>query len=226
MKHRIKSSILVLACLVLAGSGNLAYAKGVEESPFPKLQQLEEGKKGSITIQVPEGEETKGLEGVRFTVTQIGNLKNGSYELLPEYASAGINLNELKNADEMEAAAEKLEETRKEQGKEETGKTLDASGKLTEKDLDVGVYLVSAKETEQSDLVSPTLASIPAYQNGEMNYDVTIEPKHTKRPPEKTAPQTGLFPKGALLLFAGGFLICGAAVLSVIPQRRKSDEKK
>ena len=79
-------------------------------------------KKGDITIQIPEGEETKGLEGVQFTVTRVGTLKDGSYELLPEYASAGVNLNELKNADEMEASAEKLEETWKEQKKEETGK--------------------------------------------------------------------------------------------------------
>ena len=43
------------------------------------------------------------------------------------------------------------------------GETTDASGKLTEKDLDTGVYLVSAKETEQSDLVSPTLAAIPSF---------------------------------------------------------------
>lgn len=225
MKHRIKYSAIVLACLVLAGNGSLVCAKGVDERPFPDLQQLEEGKKGSITIQVPEGEETKGLEGVQFTVTRVGTLKDGSYELLPEYASAGINLNELKNADEMEAAAEKLEETWKEQKKEGTGETLDASGKLTEKDLDTGVYLVSAKETEQSDLVSPALAAIPSFQDGEMHYDVTVEPKHTKRPPEKTAPQTGLFPKGTFFVLAGGFLICAAAVFPVLSGRRNHGKK-
>ena len=50
---------------------------------------------------------------------------------MPEYASTEINLNELKNAEEMEVAAEKLEKAWKEQGQEE-GKTLDANGKMTE----------------------------------------------------------------------------------------------
>lgn len=93
-------------------------------------------------------------------------MQDGSYELLPEYASTEINLNELKNAEEMEVAAEKLEKAWKEQGQEEKGKTLDANGKMTENNLDVGVYLLSAKETEQSDLVSPTLVSVPVFRMG------------------------------------------------------------
>ena len=122
--------------------------------------------KGSITIQALEEESRKRLEGVQFTVIKIGTLQDGSYELLSEYASTEINLNELKNAEEMEVAAEKLEKVWKEQGQEEKGKTLDANGKMTENNLDVGVYLLSAKETEQSDLVSPTLVSVPVFRMG------------------------------------------------------------
>ena len=205
--------MILLACLLLVGNKNLAYAKGIEESLFSETKK----EKGSIAIQALEEESRKRLEGVQFTVIKIGTLQDGSYELLPEYASTEINLNELKNAEEMEKVW-------KEQGQEEKGKTLDANGKMTENNLDVGVYLLSAKETEQSDLVSPTLVSVPVFQDGKMNYDITVEPKHMKRPPEKVAPQTGLIPIETMLLFAGGALLCTAMLIGV--NRRKSDEKK
>lgn len=82
MKHRIKYSMILLACLLLVGNKNLAYAKGIEESLFSETKK----EKGSITIQALEEESRKRLEGVQFTVIKIGTLQDGSYELLPEYA--------------------------------------------------------------------------------------------------------------------------------------------
>ena len=43
-------------------------------------------------------------------------------------------------------------------------------------------------------MVSPTLLSIPTMETDEtLHYDIKVEPKHTPRPAEHTAPQTGLF---------------------------------
>ena len=39
MKHRIKYSMILLACLLLVGNKNLAYAKGIEESLFSETKK-------------------------------------------------------------------------------------------------------------------------------------------------------------------------------------------
>ena len=62
MKHRIKYSMILLACLLLVGNKNLAYAKGIEESLFSETKK----EKGSITIQALE-EESR-LEPCRMEV--------------------------------------------------------------------------------------------------------------------------------------------------------------
>ena len=82
------------------------------------------------------------------------------------------------------------------------------------------MYLLTAKDQPGYDLVSPTLVSIPAMETDEtLHYDIKVEPKHTPRPAEHTAPQTGLF-DATIWYVAGGVLLLVLAGGLVIAAKR------
>ena len=123
-------------------------------------------------------------------------------------------------AEQLEEAAKTLAET----AKQEQGKKTDGNGQVVFEKQELGVYLLTAKDQPGYDLVSPTLLSIPTMETDEtLHYDIKVEPKHTPRPAEHTAPQTGLF-DATIWYVAGGVLLLVLAGGLVIAAKRH--EKK
>ena len=144
----------------------------------------------------------------------MGEIQDSTYTLLPEYDNTKIDLNTLTTAEQLEEAAKTLAET----AKQEQGKKTDGNGQVVFEKQELGVYLLTTKDQPGYDLVSPTLLSIPTMETDEtLHYDIKVEPKHTPRPVEHTAPQTGLFDAtcwylagGVLLLVLAGGLVFAA----------------
>ena len=161
---------------------------------------------GSVTVQLTPGKEGTSAANVEFSLTKVGEIQDSTYVLLPEYESTKIDLNTLTTAEQLESAAKKLAET----AKQEPGKKTDGTGQVVFEKQELGVYLLTAKDQPGYDLVSPTLLSIPTMETDEtLHYDIKVEPKHTPRPAEHTAPQTGLF--DATIWYVAG--CCGQAFL-------------
>ena len=93
------------------------------------------------------------------------------------------------------------------------------------KNLEVGVYLISAEDTERYDTVEPSLIAVPTWSDseGEMQYDVVIEPKHTEKPDkeENTAPQTNLEENTWRYAGLAGICVVGAVVCIIRMRKRK-----
>ena len=158
---------------------------------------------GSVTVQLTPGKEGTSVADVEFSLTKVGKIQDSTYVLLPEYESTKIDLNTLTTAEQLESAAKKLAET----AKQEPGKKTDGTGQVVFEKQELGVYLLTAKDQPGYDLVSPTLLSIPTMETDEtLHYDIKVEPKHTPRSAEHTAPQTGLFDATCWYL-AGGVLL-------------------
>ena len=167
-----------------------------------------------MTVQLTPGKEGTSVADVECSLTKVGKIQDSTYVLLPEYESTTIDLNTLTTAEQLESAAKKLAET----AKQEPGKKTDGTGQVVFEKQELGVYLLTTKDQPGYDLVSPTLLSIPTMETDEtLHYDIKVEPKHTPRPAEHTAPQTGLFDAtiwyvagGVLLLVLAGGLVIAA----------------
>ena len=171
---------------------------------------------GSVTVQLTPGKEGTSAANVEFSLTKVGEIQDSTYVLLPEYESTKIDLNTLTTAEQLESAAKKLAEI----AKQEPGKKTDGNGQVVFEKQELGVYLLTAKDQPGYDLVSPTLLSIPTTETDEtLHYDIKVEPKHTPRPAEHTAPQTGLY-DATIWYVAGGVLLLVLAGGLVIAAKR------
>ena len=130
--------------------------------------------------------------------------------------NCGVDINAIENSNDMKNAAEKLTKIVK---KADTGKTTDQSGKVTFGELSVGVYLISAEDSASYDTVEPALIAVPTWSDteGNMMYDVTIEPKHTPKPEKEKnkVPQTGLEDNTWKYAGIAGICVIGAAGFGV-----------
>lgn len=198
------------------------------EMPLPdteKLTDVQLSETGSISITLTAGKEGTSVEGVPFSCIKVADINGGEYTLTEQFADSGVNLNDLQNSDDAAAAAKKLAEIA---GTGSGTITTDAQGHLEFLDLEVGVYLLTAADTETYDMVTPALVAIPTWSDEEqgMVYDLEVEPKHTEReeaPDEEPgAPQTNVF-SPVYLYFGGAVAIAAAAVTgNIIYKRRKN----
>ena len=179
-----------------------------------KLDKVEE-KVGTISLTLTDGKTGTSKQNVEFALTKVADVVRGEYVLDKAYGDIGIDLNNIKNASDLEAAATKLVEVA---GRDTVVKT-DLNGKLVFSDLSVGVYLIYATNDDKYDDVTPLLVSIPTWSEseGNMMYDVNVIPKHTPKPekpctPNRSCPQTDL--NSPVLWYFGGAL--GLAVLLVV----------
>lgn len=156
--------------------------------PSDRLSLVSAENKGSISITLSDGKgEGTSKEGVEFSCLKIADIEKGEYVLADEYENLGIDINDLQNSSDLEAAATKIAEV----AGNGTLITTDMNGKLTFSDLDVGVYLIEASNDEKYDDVTPLLISIPTWNedDGEMDYEVNVNPKHTPKPVEEETPK-------------------------------------
>lgn len=191
-----------------------------------KLNKVE-SRTGSIEITLSEGKTGTSKQDVEFALTRVADIVKGEYVLTEDYKSAGVDLNNIKNASDLEAAATKLVDV---VSKGVVQKT-DMNGKIKYSDVKVGVYLLQATKDDKYDEVTPLLVSIPTWseEEGNMMYDISVLPKHTPRPePEKPqtpgrgCPQTDL--NSPILWYFGGAasLLVVLIVVNVIWKKKRA----
>ncbi len=184
-------------------------------------------KAGRIQVILPESWDATKREGIPFSCTKIGEVKDGIYEILPQYESTAIDLNNLSTAQELEEAAKHLEGF----GMQcDVTFETDVSGSVIFSGLEEGVYFVQAETGEQCDMVNPTIVAIPEFdeQSKTMSYEITIKPKHVAREQvnKRSAPQTGVETnaRGYLMAGSGCFVIAG--IIGVVEWRRKKEDEE
>lgn len=150
-----------------------------------KMPTIDTTKKGSITINKYEGDDTtKPLEGVTFTIYKIADLEQGSNPVELKYKSliTGVNItsetkyNDIKSVVDAKIADGSLTGT--------SATTVMESGKATAKftELDLGIYLVEETKAP-SQVVNKTanfLVSVPmTNEDGDdWVYDIIANPKN------------------------------------------------
>lgn len=150
-----------------------------------KMPTIDTTKKGSITINKYEGDDTtKPLEGVTFTIYKIADLEQGSNPVELKYKSliTGVNItsetkyNDIKSVVDAKIADGSLTGT--------SATTVMESGKATAKftELDLGIYFVEETKAP-SQVVNKTanfLVSVPmTNEDGDdWVYDIIANPKN------------------------------------------------
>ena len=134
---------------------------------------------GSITILLTDGDIGTSKENVAFEYVKVADIKDGKYYLLEEYGT--LDLNELKTSSELDEAAQTINASVK------TGQSIltDKNGKAVISNLEIGVYLLRVSDKARYENVTPVLIAIPTWNevDGDMNYNVTVMPKHTANEP-------------------------------------------
>lgn len=181
--------------------------------PKEELENLSKDKLGSIEIRLPDTKKNLPKDGVKFAFTKVADVVDGSYVM--NIKDTGVDLNNIKNANELELAANKLSKL---VGPDEV-KVTNELGICSLKNLEVGVYLVYAQDINKYENITPFLVAIPTWNTEEkdMLYDINVIPKHSPLPEKdkNTAPDTstgnnsilyGAISLGCLAL-AGGMLV-------------------
>ena len=134
--------------------------------------------KGSITIKLADAKNNQSKEGVEFSISKIADIKDGLYKVKEDYKGVDVDLNNIKTANDLELAAELFKKVAKTDNVMETN----ANGECNIDDLDVGVYLVYAKNIANYDNITPFIVSIPSWNETDksMSYDIQVIPKHTE----------------------------------------------
>lgn len=181
-----------------------------------QLPQVEKERTGSIEVELTDGKAGTSKKDIKINCIKVADIVDGEYVLVDEYKDSGVDINAIENSNDMKNAAEKLTKIVK---KADTGKTTDQSGKVTFGELSVGVYLISAEDSASYDTVEPALIAVPTWSDteGNMMYDVTIEPKHTPKPEKEKnkVPQTGLEDNTWKYAGIAGICVIGAAGFGV-----------
>lgn len=187
-----------------------------------ELEAVDEEKKGSIQVELTDGKTGTDKSNIKINCQKIADIVQGEYILTDTFASCDVDLNAIENSNDLKTAAEKLLTESLENA--ETN-TTDKFGKVTFNNLKVGVYLISAEDSVNYDTIEPSLIAIPTWSDsdGNMLYDVIIEPKHTEKADDEknVAPQTNL--EENTWKYVGVACICaiGAVVCKIKVRKRK-----
>lgn len=187
--------------------------------PGDILEEVKSGT-GSITITLSDTEDNRDKSNVKFGVSKIADIVNGEYKVLEQYKNVGTDLNNLKNATDLEMAANLFKEV------VSIDNTLitDNKGKCSIDNLEVGVYLVFATDIANYENITPFLVSIPSWNetDKDMSYDIKIIPKHTRiiEKEKPKVPSTGYDNKSFLYLGLGTCLLVSSSILFVGPRKK------
>ena len=134
--------------------------------------------KGSITIKLADAKNNQSKEDVEFSISKIADIEDGLYKVKEDYKGVEVDLNNIKTANDLELAAELFKKVSKTDNLMKTN----ANGECNIGDLDVGVYLVYAKNIANYDNITPFIVSIPSWNETDksMSYDILVIPKHTE----------------------------------------------
>ena len=139
--------------------------------------------KGSIQI-IYKGRDNEDkeviLSGARFSIFPIQYVKNDGFIWVSGFENAGVSL-EGSSAEEREKQAKQLFEYVKKNNISGLTQETDVVGCTSFGNLDEGIYLLAQIGNVQSGTdkfeSAPFLVNIPSEINGNVEYDVTIEPK-------------------------------------------------
>jgi hypothetical protein len=193
-------------------------------------QDVDNTETGSITIQLEKSDTATDLSNVKFAITKIANITNGEYVLEDAYQDSKIDLNTIENADELQKVATKFADIVKESDHTVTTST---SGLASLTNLRTGIYLITVTDKANYDNVSPTIVSVPTYQDiVGYNYDITVEPKHspsekpeppeTPKEDEKEKPDTGVYSNTNQYMMGAG--VSMACIAFLILAKKKNEE--
>ena len=186
-----------------------------------ELAKVDAVKTGSIQVMLTDGKAGTEKSNVKIICQKVADIMNGEYVLTDTYKKSEVDLNAIENANDLKTAAEKLLATA---GESTSAAQTDAEGFVTFKNLEVGVYLIYAQDTETYDTVEPSLIAVPTWNDseGEMQYDVMIAPKHTEKPEKEdnVAPQTSLQENTWKYVTAAGICVCGALFCTILYKRK------
>lgn len=194
-----------------------------------RVNDIEEDATGSITITLTDGKTGTSKSNIKFYCVKVASIEAGDYILDSAYETSGIDFSEIENSDQLDDAAATLANF----GMAGDIQYTDDNGTAVFNDLEVGVYLIQAEDSENYDTISPSIIAIPTWDEseGDMMYDVSLSPKHTPKPDETTstststsssssAPQTNLMEYTVYYLAAAGVCVVLAGVL-IITKRKK-----
>ena len=168
--------------------------------------------KGSITIKLADAKNNQSKEGVEFSISKIADIEDGLYKVKDDYKSVEVDLNNIKTANDLELAAELFKKVAKTDNLMKTN----ANGECNIEDLDVGVYLVYAKNIANYDNITPFIVSIPSWNEKDksMSYDIQVIPKHTEivKKEKPKVPATA-YDGSSIYLALGSIGLIGSATL-------------
>ena len=168
--------------------------------------------KGSITIKLADAKNNQSKEGVEFSISKIADIESGLYKVKDDYKSVEVDLNNIKTANDLELAAELFKKVAKTDNLMKTN----ANGECNIEDLDVGVYLVYAKNIANYDNITPFIVSIPSWNEKDksMSYDIQVIPKHTEivKKEKPKVPATA-YDGNSIYLALGSIGLIGSATL-------------
>ena len=166
---------------------------------------------GSISIKLADAN-NKSKEGVEFSLSKIADIEDGLYKVKEAYSDVEVDLNNIKTANDLELAAELFKKVAKTDNLMKT----DANGECSIEDLEVGVYLVYAKNIAGYDNITPFIVSIPSWNETDktMSFDIQVIPKHTEIVEKETpkVPATA-YDGNSIYLALGGISLIGSATL-------------
>ena len=176
--------------------------------------------KGSITIKLADAKNNQSKEGVEFSISKIADIKDGLYKVKEDYKGVDVDLNNIKTANDLELAAELFKKVAKTDNIMKTN----ANGECNIDDLDVGVYLVYAKNIANYDNITPFIVSIPSWNETDksMSYDIQVIPKHTEVVKEEKpkVPATA-YDGSSIYLVLGSMGLIGSSTLFFYARKKE-----
>lgn len=175
---RIKKKLSIVAAAVLL----LLQAVPVHASNG----EVDSSVKGSIRITLYDLEvEKSSCAGVEFSVWKTGTVDEHGK---PHFAEAYGIKDYPQSGEELDKAAKKLAAQMK--GEPMLKVKTDQNGTVLIRDVEAGVYLVTAAEKNPYGKIAPFLLHLPYWEstegeNGTFVYDVQVEPKASPYPEEK-----------------------------------------
>lgn len=168
MRKRINRSFAILFILLM-----MFAMTGSAEGEGQTVDRL-----GSVTIRLEDTKHHRPKENVVFHVTKVADVINGEYVMEEAYAESGIDLNQVKTANDMEAVCKILEPI----VLKDLEAVTDKEGVAVIPNLPVGVYFIHAVDIAEYEQLTSFLVSIPTWNETKkvMEYDVEAFPKHAE----------------------------------------------
>ena len=176
--------------------------------------EVENNTKGSITVNIGT------IKGIKIYVSKIAEIKDGQLIILEEFNKFGIDLNNVKTAEELQKEIKKI---KLDDSYKKMSVDTDENGNAIFVDLEPGAYYICSDNPKNKEQIESTIVSIPKYdeEEGNMVYEIKVEPKHET---PKQAPQTSL--SDNMLLFTAISLACAlaASILFKLSKSKKNEK--